>query len=91
MEGIETTTRQFGSASFWSFGGPFWLKPACEGLQVLKARLNLTLKEFLDLFGVDSGRGIESVDNLVAKGEARGTSVGVMVCFEQFSDELGFL
>ena len=31
------------------------------------------------------------MDDLVAKGEARGTSVGVMVRFEQFSDELGFL
>ena len=31
------------------------------------------------------------MDVVVAKGEARGTSVGVMVHFEQFSDELGFL
>jgi hypothetical protein len=40
---------------------------------------------------MDFDRSFDTVDDLVAKGEARGTFVGVMVCFEQFSDELGFL
>ena len=43
------------------------------------------------MFGLDFGGRFDPVDDLGAKGEARGTSVGVMVRFEQFSDELGFL
>ena len=43
------------------------------------------------MFGVDCGRSDDSVDDLVASDEARGTSVGVMVRFEQFLDELGIL
>ena len=46
-----------------------------------EGKIEPDLKEFLDLFGVDSGRGMDSVDDLVAKGEVRGTSVGVMVRF----------
>ena len=43
------------------------------------------------MFGMDCGRSDDSVDDLVASDEARGTSVGVMVCFELFLDELGIL
>ena len=43
------------------------------------------------MFGMDCGRSDDSVDDLVASDEVRGTSVGVMVCFEQFLDELGIL
>ena len=40
---------------------------------------------------MDFVRRFDPVDDLGAKGEVRGTSVGVMVRFEQFFDELGFL
>ena len=40
---------------------------------------------------MDFGGSFDPVDDLGAKGEARGTSVGVMVHFEQFSDELDHL
>ena len=43
------------------------------------------------MFGMDCGRSDDSFDDLDTSDEARGTSVGVMVCFEQFSDELVFL
>ena len=56
-----------------------------------EGKIEPDLKEFLDLFGMDFSRSNDSVDDLVAKGTARGTFVGFMVRFEQFSDELGFL
>ena len=43
------------------------------------------------MFDMDCGRQDDSVDDLDTSDEARGTSVGVMVCFEQFLDELGIL
>ena len=67
------------------------MKPACEGLHVLKAKLNLPFWELSDLFGLDCGRSDDSVDDLVASDEARGTFVGVMIRFEQCLDELGIL
>ena len=43
------------------------------------------------MLGMDCGRSDDSVDDLGPSDEARGTSVGVMVRFEQFLDELGIL
>ena len=43
------------------------------------------------MFGMDCGKSDDYVDGLGPSGEARGTSVGVMVCFEHFSNALGTL